>query len=86
MREDKQEESKEEKREELKEKQKEEGAAPPPMNLLTTVFRLRRDLHRAEEQRARVRRTWGAGTGGEDSTCAYLFLNRCLLCRRCIQT
>lgn len=25
------------------------------MNLLATVFRLRRELHRAEEQRARVR-------------------------------
>lgn len=66
MREEKQEESKEEKQEELKEKQREKGAAPPPMNLLATVFRLRRDLHRAEEQRARVRRTWGVDTGGED--------------------
>ncbi|XP_051806843.1 caspase recruitment domain-containing protein 9 isoform X2 [Acanthochromis polyacanthus] len=52
------EELKEEKKEELKEEKKEEiqqqeGPGLPHMNLLTTVFRLRRELHRAEEQRAR---------------------------------
>lgn len=52
-----QEEVSEEKQEEQKEEQREESPAPaaPPMNLLATVLRLRRDLHRAEEQRARVR-------------------------------
>ncbi|XP_070759811.1 caspase recruitment domain-containing protein 9 [Enoplosus armatus] len=65
QKEEKQEEKKEEKQEEKKEKQEEkreekkketqqqESPAPLQMNLLTTVFRLRRDLHRAEEQRAR---------------------------------
>lgn len=46
-----------EQREEKKEEQREASPAfaVPPMNLLATVFRLRRDLHRAEEQKARVR-------------------------------
>uniref|UniRef100_A0A3Q1FZL9 Caspase recruitment domain family member 9 n=1 Tax=Acanthochromis polyacanthus TaxID=80966 RepID=A0A3Q1FZL9_9TELE len=35
--------------------QQQEGPGLPHMNLLTTVFRLRRELHRAEEQRARVK-------------------------------
>uniref|UniRef100_A0A4W6FJT1 Uncharacterized protein n=1 Tax=Lates calcarifer TaxID=8187 RepID=A0A4W6FJT1_LATCA len=51
--EEKQEEKKEEKKQEKKEEKKEESPAPPQMNLLATVFRLRRELHRAEEQRAR---------------------------------
>ncbi|XP_075879223.1 caspase recruitment domain-containing protein 9 isoform X3 [Nelusetta ayraudi] len=57
VREEKQEEQREEPREEQREEQREESPAPaaaPPMNLLATVFRLRRDLHRAEEQRARA--------------------------------
>ncbi|KAM9701240.1 caspase recruitment domain-containing protein 9 [Menidia menidia] len=33
--------------------QQQESPAPPQMNLITTVFRLRRELHRAEEQRDR---------------------------------
>ncbi|KAM7018468.1 caspase recruitment domain-containing protein 9 isoform 2-T2 [Tautogolabrus adspersus] len=33
--------------------QQQESPALPQMNLLTTVFRLRKDLHRAQEQRAR---------------------------------
>ncbi|XP_060894188.1 caspase recruitment domain-containing protein 9 [Labrus mixtus] len=33
--------------------QQQESPALPQMNLLTTMFRLRKDLHRAEEQRAR---------------------------------
>ncbi|XP_041854254.1 caspase recruitment domain-containing protein 9 isoform X2 [Melanotaenia boesemani] len=33
--------------------QLQQSPAPPQMNLLTTVFRLRRELHRAEEQRGR---------------------------------
>lgn len=48
----------EEKQEEQRVEQREESPAPstaPPMNLLATVVRLRRDLHRAEEQRTRVR-------------------------------
>lgn len=49
--EEKQEEQKEERREEVQ--QQESPARPPQMNLLSTVFRLRRELHRAEEQRAR---------------------------------
>lgn len=48
-----QEEVREEKLEEQREKSSTPSAAPP-MNLLATVFRLRKDLHRAEEQRARV--------------------------------
>lgn len=43
----------EEKKEEKKEKHK--LGRTSQMNLLTTVFRLRRELHRAEEQRTRVR-------------------------------
>ncbi|XP_069581059.1 caspase recruitment domain-containing protein 9 [Brachyistius frenatus] len=51
-----QEEKQEEKQEEMKEEmQQQESPAPPQMNLLTTVFKLRRELHRAEEQRARSR-------------------------------
>lgn len=63
IKEEKQEEKKEEKEEEEKKKkeedtkeEKQKGPGPLQMNLLTTVFGLRRDLHRAEEQRARVRR------------------------------
>lgn len=50
-------ESKDEQKGELREEQREASPAfgVPPMNLLATVFRLRRDLHRAEEQKARVR-------------------------------
>ncbi|XP_030274076.1 caspase recruitment domain-containing protein 9 [Sparus aurata] len=54
--EEKKEEEKEKKEEEKKQETKEEkqkGPGPLQMNLLTTVFGLRRDLHRAEEQRAR---------------------------------
>ncbi|KAI3373030.1 hypothetical protein L3Q82_023465 [Scortum barcoo] len=56
LKEEKQEEKKEEKQEEKKEEkqQQKESPVPPQMNLLTTVFRLRKDLHRAEEQRART--------------------------------
>ncbi|XP_075938584.1 caspase recruitment domain-containing protein 9 isoform X2 [Anarhichas minor] len=55
---EKQEEKKEEKQEEKKEEkqkatQEKEGPAPLQLNLLDTVLRLRRQLHRAEEQRAR---------------------------------
>ncbi|XP_044193827.1 caspase recruitment domain-containing protein 9 isoform X1 [Thunnus albacares] len=60
IKEEKQEEKKEEKQEEKQEtqqqqqqQQQQESPAAPQMNLLTTVFRLRRELHRAEEQRAR---------------------------------
>ncbi|XP_036955485.1 caspase recruitment domain-containing protein 9 [Acanthopagrus latus] len=60
IKEEKQEEKKEEKEEEEKKKkeedtkeEKQKGPGPLQMNLLTTVFGLRRDLHRAEEQRAR---------------------------------
>ncbi|XP_054867647.1 caspase recruitment domain-containing protein 9 isoform X4 [Amphiprion ocellaris] len=49
--EEKEEEPKEEKKEEM---QQQEGPGLPHMNLLTTVFRLRRELHRAEEQRTRA--------------------------------
>ncbi|KAM4745171.1 caspase recruitment domain-containing protein 9 isoform 2-T4 [Anableps anableps] len=49
-----QEEKKLEKREETqKEGQQRHGRAAPQMNLLTTVFRLRRELHKSEEQRAK---------------------------------
>ncbi|XP_049907557.1 caspase recruitment domain-containing protein 9 [Epinephelus moara] len=52
--EEKQEEKKEEKQQKKKdEKQQKESPAPPQMNLLASMLRLRRDLHRAEEQRAR---------------------------------
>lgn len=54
VKEEKQEETPEEKMEEKKEEKKEEWPAAPQVNLLATVFRLRRELHRAEEQRARV--------------------------------
>ncbi|XP_026178415.1 caspase recruitment domain-containing protein 9 isoform X2 [Mastacembelus armatus] len=59
QKEEKPEERKEEKKEkqEKQEKQEEkqrERLAPHQMNLLATVFRLRRELHRAEEQRART--------------------------------
>ncbi|XP_029366945.1 caspase recruitment domain-containing protein 9 isoform X2 [Echeneis naucrates] len=49
------EEEEEKKKEETKEEkeQEEESPAPPQMNLLATVFRLRRELHRAEEQRVK---------------------------------
>ncbi|XP_068559127.1 caspase recruitment domain-containing protein 9 [Cebidichthys violaceus] len=51
---EKKEEKQEEKREEKqKETQEKEGPAPFQLNLLDTVLRLRRQLHRAEEQRAR---------------------------------
>ncbi|XP_044051733.1 caspase recruitment domain-containing protein 9 isoform X3 [Siniperca chuatsi] len=51
--EEKQEEKKEEKQKETQQQQQQQSPAPLQMNLLSTVFRLRRDLHRAEEQRAR---------------------------------
>uniref|UniRef100_A0A3Q3FPP6 Caspase recruitment domain family, member 9 n=1 Tax=Labrus bergylta TaxID=56723 RepID=A0A3Q3FPP6_9LABR len=54
--EEKQEVKKEEKQEtqqEQTQQQQQESPALPQMNLLTTVFRLRKDLHRAEEQRTR---------------------------------
>lgn len=64
---DKLEELKEEKKEEKKQEKKEEApkqqqqqqqeSKAPMMNLLSTVFRLRRELHKTEEQRARVRST-----------------------------
>ncbi|KAL3976336.1 disintegrin and metalloproteinase domain-containing protein 23 [Sarotherodon galilaeus] len=56
---DKLEELKEEKKEEKKQEKKEEApkqqqeSKAPMMNLLSTVFRLRRELHKTEEQRAR---------------------------------
>ncbi|XP_036000666.1 caspase recruitment domain-containing protein 9 isoform X1 [Fundulus heteroclitus] len=56
---EKQEEAQEEKKPEKKEETQKEGQqrlgcrATPQMNLLTTVFRLRRELHKAEEQRAK---------------------------------
>ncbi|XP_053277505.1 caspase recruitment domain-containing protein 9 isoform X1 [Pleuronectes platessa] len=50
--EEKREESKEEKKTTDKKEEK-EGVAPPQMNLVTTVLRLRRDLHRAEDQNSR---------------------------------
>ncbi|XP_060928069.1 caspase recruitment domain-containing protein 9 [Limanda limanda] len=50
--EEKREESKEEKKTTDKKEEK-EGVPPPQMNLVTTVMRLRRDLHRAEDQRSR---------------------------------
>ncbi len=53
LKEEKTEEKQEEKKEEKQEEK--ESSAPLQMNLLTTVFRLRKDLHKAEEQRARVR-------------------------------
>ncbi|XP_010754839.2 caspase recruitment domain-containing protein 9 isoform X2 [Larimichthys crocea] len=54
LKEEKQEEKKEEKKEKQEDKKEEkESPAPPQMNLLATVFRLRKDLHRAEEQRTR---------------------------------
>ncbi|KAF1389834.1 hypothetical protein PFLUV_G00077660 [Perca fluviatilis] len=47
-------ETQEEKKEDRKEEtQQKESPAPVQMNLLTSVFKLRRDLHRAEEQRDR---------------------------------
>uniref|UniRef100_A0A8C9ZK99 Uncharacterized protein n=2 Tax=Sander lucioperca TaxID=283035 RepID=A0A8C9ZK99_SANLU len=47
-------ETQEEKEEDKKEEtQQKESPAPVQMNLLTSVFKLRRDLHRAEEQRDR---------------------------------
>ncbi|XP_078101391.1 caspase recruitment domain-containing protein 9-like isoform X2 [Sander vitreus] len=47
-------ETQEEKQEDKKEEtQQKESPAPVQMNLLTSVFKLRRDLHRAEEQRDR---------------------------------
>ncbi|XP_015250591.1 PREDICTED: caspase recruitment domain-containing protein 9 isoform X1 [Cyprinodon variegatus] len=49
-----QEEKKPEKKEEnLKDGQQRHGCRAPQMNLITTVFRLRRELHKAEEQRAK---------------------------------
>ncbi|KAM7390948.1 hypothetical protein PAMP_021675 [Pampus punctatissimus] len=51
--EEKQDEKQEEKQDQKQETQQKESLASPQMNLLTTVFRLRRELHRAEEQRAR---------------------------------
>ncbi|XP_029283946.1 caspase recruitment domain-containing protein 9 [Cottoperca gobio] len=50
------EEKKEEEKEEENKEEKEESPAPHHMTFLTSVLRLRRALHRAEEQRARVRR------------------------------
>ncbi|XP_062237175.1 caspase recruitment domain-containing protein 9 isoform X2 [Platichthys flesus] len=50
--EEKREESKEEKTTDKKKEEK-EGVTPPQMNLVTTVLRLRRDLHRAEDQNSR---------------------------------
>ncbi|XP_034451481.1 caspase recruitment domain-containing protein 9 isoform X2 [Hippoglossus hippoglossus] len=50
--EEKREESKEEK-ENTDKKEEKEGDPAPQMNLLTTVLRLRRDLHRAEDQSSR---------------------------------
>lgn len=56
----KEEHTKEEKQEEKKEEKHKHGRGPQ-MNLLATVFRLRRELHRAEEQRTRVRRYLNVG-------------------------
>ncbi|XP_030579600.1 caspase recruitment domain-containing protein 9 [Archocentrus centrarchus] len=59
QKEEKQEEKKQEKKEETQKQQQQLQQQPqqkskaPQMNLLSTVFRLRRELHRAEEQRAR---------------------------------
>lgn len=59
LKEEKQEEKKQEKKEEAPKQQQQEKqeSKAPMMNLLSTVFRLRRELHKTEEQRARVRRT-----------------------------
>ncbi|XP_028270529.1 caspase recruitment domain-containing protein 9 [Parambassis ranga] len=51
--EEKREEKPAEKKQEKKEDKVKESPAPPQMNLLATVFRLRRELHRAEEQKAK---------------------------------
>uniref|UniRef100_UPI003AAF81DF LOW QUALITY PROTEIN: caspase recruitment domain-containing protein 9 n=1 Tax=Centroberyx gerrardi TaxID=166262 RepID=UPI003AAF81DF len=53
--EEKQEEKKEEKKEEKQEEKKEEkkSQAPQQLNLVSSVLKLRRELHRAEEQRTR---------------------------------
>ncbi|XP_007543098.1 caspase recruitment domain-containing protein 9 isoform X2 [Poecilia latipinna] len=48
-----QEEKKLDRREEVLKEGQRHGRASPQMNLLTTVFRLRRELHKAEEQRAK---------------------------------
>ncbi|XP_006797614.1 caspase recruitment domain-containing protein 9 [Neolamprologus brichardi] len=51
---DKLEEKKQEKKEEApKQQQEKQESKAPMMNLLSTVFRLRRELHKTEEQRAR---------------------------------
>lgn len=58
LKEEKQEEKKQEKKEEApKQQQEKQESKAPMMNLLSTVFRLRRELHKTEEQRARVRST-----------------------------
>lgn len=86
------EEQKEEKQEETQKEEKQEGQeenlkepqqrlpcrASPQMNLLTTVFRLRRELHRAEEQKTKVRssrsrRRCRWGTRWEEVQGAQLF-------------
>lgn len=53
--EEKQEEDKKEDKEKEKKEEKRKHSRGPQMNLLATVFKLRRELHRAEEQRTRVR-------------------------------
>ncbi|KAI9541729.1 hypothetical protein NQZ68_027093 [Dissostichus eleginoides] len=50
---EKQEGKKEETQQEKQQEQQEEKDSPPQINLLTSVLRLRRDLHRAEEQRVK---------------------------------
>lgn len=60
LKDEKPEEKKDEKQEEIKEKLKEtqlqkESPTPFQINVFSTVLKLRRDLHKAEEQRARVR-------------------------------
>lgn len=60
LKEEKQEEKKQEKKEEApkqQQQQEKQESKAPMMNLLSTVFRLRRELHKTEEQRARVRST-----------------------------
>uniref|UniRef100_A0A3P8P050 CARD domain-containing protein n=1 Tax=Astatotilapia calliptera TaxID=8154 RepID=A0A3P8P050_ASTCA len=59
LKEEKQEEKKQEKKEEApkqqqQQQQEKQESKAPMMNLLSTVFRLRRELHKTEEQRART--------------------------------
>lgn len=59
VQEEKKPEKKEETPKEAQQQQRLGCRGPPQMNLLATVFRLRRELHKAEEQRAKVRSSAG---------------------------